>query len=45
VDDLENAYLRWGDRIEELITDRRSCSDFGRVFNEHEADEIKVVIE
>ena len=45
VDDLENAYLRWGRQIEDLITDRRPFSGFERVFEEHEPDEIKVVIE
>ncbi len=45
VDDLHHAYLRWGKKIAELITDRLPYTSFGDVFVHHKPDEIKVVIE
>jgi glucose 1-dehydrogenase len=45
VDDLENAYLRWGDHIGQLITQHIAYADFAQAFASHSDDEIKVVIE
>jgi threonine dehydrogenase-like Zn-dependent dehydrogenase len=45
VDDLEEAYLRWGDHIGKLITQHFAYTDFEKAFGHHGADEIKVAIE
>jgi threonine dehydrogenase-like Zn-dependent dehydrogenase len=45
VDDLAVAQLRWGDHVARLITHRRPYTDFIVALTQHEADEIKVVLE
>lgn len=45
VDDLAHATLRWGDHIGGLITHRHARDDFAHALDQHDADEIKVVIE
>jgi threonine dehydrogenase-like Zn-dependent dehydrogenase len=45
VEDLRNAYNRWGSAMTELITHRSPVADFEQVFAQQEPDEIKVVIE
>jgi threonine dehydrogenase-like Zn-dependent dehydrogenase len=45
VDDLAHARLLWRDHVTGLITKRLHYSDFAAAFREHEADEIKTVIE
>jgi threonine dehydrogenase-like Zn-dependent dehydrogenase len=45
VDDLTIAQLRWGDHTTELITHRYPYTEFIKPLTQHEADEIKVVLE
>lgn len=45
VDDLSMAQLRWGDHIKKLITNRYPYTEFVKPLTQHEADEIKVVLE
>jgi len=45
VDDLYMAQLRWGDHIKKLITNRYPYTEFVKPLTQHEADEIKVVLE
>lgn len=45
VDDLAQAHLLWGDRVVQLITHRHAYTEFAQALRNHEADEIKVVIE
>jgi threonine dehydrogenase-like Zn-dependent dehydrogenase len=45
VDDLACGRLRWGDRVEKLITHRHAYSDFETALTHHPDDEIKTVIE
>lgn len=45
VQDLSAARLRWGGAVERLITHRRAPAASGDIFQEHGADEIKVVIQ
>jgi glucose 1-dehydrogenase len=45
VDDLRNADLRWGSIIGTLITRRYDYTDYLRALSEHQADEIKTVVE
>ncbi len=45
VDDLGLAQERWGDHVAKLITNRHPASDFETALFQHEADEIKVVLE
>jgi hypothetical protein len=45
VDDLGQAYLRWGVQLAALITHRYSCDDFVGNVDHHQPDAIKEVIE
>jgi threonine dehydrogenase-like Zn-dependent dehydrogenase len=45
VNDLIQAYLRWGTHMEKLITHRHRFTDFSTALTQHPQDEIKVVIE
>jgi threonine dehydrogenase-like Zn-dependent dehydrogenase len=45
LDDLRVAGLRWGNHVEQLITDRHSYADFAGALMAHKPDEIKAVIE
>jgi glucose 1-dehydrogenase len=44
-DDLAQAHLRWGAQIADLITNRYSRDQFAGLKDQHQADEIKEVIE
>ncbi len=45
VDDLAHARLTWGDHVARLISHHLLYSDFHHALTQHEADEIKVVLE
>lgn len=45
VNDLLEAHCRWGDHVSALITHRYPAADYARALQQHEADEIKVVLE
>jgi threonine dehydrogenase-like Zn-dependent dehydrogenase len=45
VDDLGLAHERWGDHVARLITNRHPAADFAAALHQHDADEIKVVLE
>jgi threonine dehydrogenase-like Zn-dependent dehydrogenase len=45
VDDLGQAYLRWGVQLAALITHRYSCEEFVGITDHHQPDAIKEVIE
>ena len=45
VSDLEQAYLRWGDSISEMITHRYAPDDIIQNLANHPPDEIKAVVE
>ena len=45
VNDLNVARLRWGEHLQELITNRHRYTDFATAMTSHEPDEIKAVIE
>jgi threonine dehydrogenase-like Zn-dependent dehydrogenase len=45
VEDLEHAYLRWGEHIGRLISHHYPYSEFRAAFGRHPSDEIKAVIE
>lgn len=45
VDDLLRARLAWGDKVEQLISDRVPSGDFEKALTRHADDEIKVVLE
>lgn len=45
VDDLLTAYLRWGNHLDRLITNRYPPTEFTAALEHHSKDEIKVVLE
>ena len=45
VDDLNSAYLRWGDHMAGLITDIFPPDNFEQALEHHDVAEIKVVLE
>ncbi len=45
VDDLGRARAAWGDHVSKLISHRKTAADFLEALTQHEADEIKVVVE
>lgn len=45
IDDLAHAQLAWGDHIEALITHAIPFSEFDAALHQHDANEIKAVIE
>jgi threonine dehydrogenase-like Zn-dependent dehydrogenase len=45
VDDLLHAHLRWGDHVARLVSQRYPATEFETALTQHEADEIKVVLE
>lgn len=44
IQDLEKAYMRWGDTIEQLITKRVSAENFKDALNKHATNDIKNVV-
>lgn len=44
-DDLAQAHLRWGTKIQGLITNRYSADQFAGLTGQHQPDAIKEVIE
>ena len=45
VDDLAHARLLWGDHVAQLITNRHPYAEFEAALHQHNADEIKAVVE
>jgi threonine dehydrogenase-like Zn-dependent dehydrogenase len=45
VNDLAHAYARWGDHIQQLITNRHDFTDFAGALQHHDQAEIKTVVE
>ena len=45
VDDLFRAHLQWGKHVQKLITHRFPYTDFDTALHQHNADEIKAVLE
>ena len=45
MDDLAQAYPRWGDHVAQLITHRHPYTDFETALEHHGEDEMKVVLE
>ncbi len=45
IDDLQKGIAMWGDALSEMITHRFGRDEFGSALREHQADEIKTVVE
>ena len=45
VDDLTQARLRWGEHVTKLITARHAHGDFEAALHQHNAEDIKAVVE